>query len=148
MDKLEDIERSYDDILYLDYPRVLIRPRQSMNVRASQFSPFAALIGFEGEIFEKERITDSEVFLGEDSLSSLNDKINLIEDKLGDIFVTITYFVKDMKKEGGAFLEHGGFVRRMDRVLGEVVFCDKCHVKIKDIVNIKIKDINSYNNLV
>lgn len=45
---------SYDDIIDLEYPIRLNRPRMSRRDRAAQFSPFAALSGYDDAIKEAE----------------------------------------------------------------------------------------------
>lgn len=53
----------YDDIINLEHPEPRSHPRMSQHDRAAQFSPFAALSGFEeaidmsGEYFKKHAET-------------------------------------------------------------------------------------------
>ena len=47
----------YEDISYLPHPTSKKHPRMSMEERAAQFSPFAALTGFGGVIRETGRLT-------------------------------------------------------------------------------------------
>ena len=53
----------YDDIIHLPHPTSKKHPRMSMEERAAQFSPFAALTGFGGVIRETGRLTDARVEL-------------------------------------------------------------------------------------
>lgn len=46
---------SYEDIIGLDYPRPTVRARMSLQERAAQFSPFAALTGFEDYLADTEQ---------------------------------------------------------------------------------------------
>ena len=46
---------SYEDIIGLDYPRPTVRARMSLQERAAQFSPFAALSGFEDYLADTEQ---------------------------------------------------------------------------------------------
>ena len=55
MEPKEKKSESYDDILGLAYPRPTARPRMSLQDRAAQFSPFAALTGFEDCLSDSER---------------------------------------------------------------------------------------------
>ena len=48
---------SYEDIIGLDYPRPTMRARMPLQDRAAQFSPFAALTGFDDYLAETDRIT-------------------------------------------------------------------------------------------
>ena len=46
---------SYEDIIGLDYPRPTTRARMTFQERAAQFSPFAALTGFEDYLADTEQ---------------------------------------------------------------------------------------------
>ncbi|MBO5563532.1 MAG: hypothetical protein J5939_07450 [Bacteroidales bacterium] len=46
---------NYDDIIGLPHPTSKVHPRMPMADRAAQFSPFAALTGFEAVIEETAR---------------------------------------------------------------------------------------------
>lgn len=48
----------YEDILYLPHPTSKTHPRMGARERAAQFSPFAALTGYEDAIQEMERLTE------------------------------------------------------------------------------------------
>lgn len=48
----------YDDIIDLPHPVSPKHPRMSLEDRAAQFSPFAALTGYEAAISEAARMTD------------------------------------------------------------------------------------------
>ena len=50
----EDIKR-YAHLIDEEYPGSTTRPRMSMEERAAQFSPFAALTGFAAEIEEARK---------------------------------------------------------------------------------------------
>ena len=49
----------YDDIVNLPHPTSKKHPRMSMEERAAQFSPFAALTGFGAVLQETGRLTGS-----------------------------------------------------------------------------------------
>lgn len=49
------IKNKYDDIIDLEHPTSKTHPRMSMHDRAAQFSPFAALTGFDDCIDEEAR---------------------------------------------------------------------------------------------
>ena len=48
----------YDDIIDLPHPTSKKHPRMSRQNRAAQFSPFAALTGYDAAIQETERNTE------------------------------------------------------------------------------------------
>ena len=48
----------YDDILYMEHPVSKKHPQMSMINRAAQFSPFAALTGYEDAVDETTKKND------------------------------------------------------------------------------------------
>ena len=61
----------YQDILERERPVIPGHPPMSRESRAAQFSPFAALTGYEELIEEGARLTDSKIILGEEALEEL-----------------------------------------------------------------------------
>ena len=51
------------------------KPRMSLYERAAQFSPFAALAGYEDAVEETARLTDARLELSEDMKTILNEKM-------------------------------------------------------------------------
>ena len=51
----------YDDIVDLPHHVSSTRPQMSMQDRAAQFSPFAALTGYDAAISETARLTDKKI---------------------------------------------------------------------------------------
>ena len=97
----------------------------SMHDRAAQFSPFAALTGFDGVIAETGRRTDQKIELSESQMTLLDQKLTLIDDAIRDgdhPLVTVVYFVPDAKKEGGSYQEYTGKVRQVDSAERKLVF--------------------------
>ncbi|MBQ3231505.1 MAG: hypothetical protein IJA93_00935, partial [Clostridia bacterium] len=56
----------YDDIINMKYPTAKTRKAMTLLERAAQFSPFAALSGYEEAIDETARLTDAKILLSED----------------------------------------------------------------------------------
>ncbi len=52
---MEDRKESFDDILTLPHPTSATHPRMALQDRAAQFSPFAALTGFEDYLADTEK---------------------------------------------------------------------------------------------
>ena len=121
-----DIEKNpYADIIHLPHHKALNRLHMSMYDRAAQFSPFAALTGFEGVIAETGRLTDRKIELSESEKILLDQKLTLIDDVIQDKHhpeITVVYFVPDYLKDGGEYEEYTGKVRHIDKVERTVVF--------------------------
>ena len=77
---------AYEDIIQLPHPTSKKHPRMSMAERAAQFSPFAALTGFEAVIRETGRLTDQRVELGESDREELERRLNYL-DAQEDVFL-------------------------------------------------------------
>ena len=118
-------QNPYADILTLPHHKAANRPHMSMHDRAAQFSPFAALTGFDGVIAETGRMTDRKTELSESQMTLLNQKLNLIDDTIQDGYhpmVTVVYFVPDALKAGGSYREFIGKVRQVEPVERKLVF--------------------------
>lgn len=74
----------YADILALPHRQAENRPHMSMHDRAAQFSPFAALTGFDGVIAETGRMTDRKIELSESQKLLLDQKLTLIDEVIQD----------------------------------------------------------------
>ena len=95
----------YEDILHLPHPTSKKHPRMSMEERAAQFSPFAALTGFGGVIQETGRLTDRRVELGESDRAELERTLNFLDSQEEEHpLVQVTYFLPDERKEGGSYV--------------------------------------------
>ena len=126
----------YDDIINLPHPTSVNHPRMSLYDRAAQFSPFAALTGHDAAIKETARLTEQKIEQSEDMISLLNEKLQMVADNLGTE-VTITYFVPDERKSGGAYVSHTGTVRRIDDYEHTLVMTDKSVIPIEQISEIE-----------
>ena len=103
MKKLEQTDR-YDDIINLPHHVSAKYPQMTLENRAAQFAPFAALTGHNDAIKETARLTDRKADLDADEIEMLDRKLQYIRDNITTApAVTITYFVKDKKKSGGEY---------------------------------------------
>lgn len=127
----------YDDIINLPHPVSKKHKPMSAYNRAAQFAPFAALVGYDEVIKETGRTTADEVELGEDQINDINSKLFYIGNNK-DVLVEITYFEKDKRKKGGAYLAITGTIKKIDLDKGVVVFEDKNTVSITNIVKIEL----------
>lgn len=129
----------YDSIINLPHYELKNHKRMPLKNRAAQFSPYAALTGYEDNIQEASRLTSKERYLSEDEKEHINMKLQMIEEHLKDnLEVTIFYFEKDNTKEGGEYLEYTGIIRRIDQVNRIIQFNDKTKINIDKILDINI----------
>jgi len=126
----------YDDIINLPHHESETHPRMSMLNRAAQFSPFAALTGHGDAIRETARLTDPKTELAEERKALLDRRLQAV-CAAGHPEVSVTYFVQDRKKAGGAVVTTGGVVKRIDAVEKTVVFYNGNKIPIGDILLIE-----------
>lgn len=72
----------YDDMLDLPHHQSSTKPRMSVSNRAAQFSPFAALTGYDAEIRETARLTDEKIELADNEKDRLDEKLRIIAEHL------------------------------------------------------------------
>ena len=130
----------YKDIINLPHHMSDKRSRMSSYDRAAQFSPFAALTGFDDEIDEAARLTDCRPELTEDELNSLDSAIQQISE-LDKPFIAVTYFVPDEHKSGGKYKTHTGNLRFLDLGEGKLKFVDDSVILLENVVEIKVLEI-------
>ena len=131
---MENISHKYDDIINLPHHVSKKHPQMSLHDRAAQYSPFAALTGHKAAINETARLTDEKQILSEDVIAKLNEQLNLIKENIGtNQTVTITYFVPDDKKSGGAYISNTGVVKKIDEYNRTVIMTDKTVIPIEQI---------------
>ena len=105
--------------------------------RAAQFSPFAALTGFEGAIEETARLTDDLRDIADSEREKLDAALaGLMRNPDPKADVKITYFVPDARKEGGEYVTEKVRIRRVDTDRREIVTMDKRRIAIDMILSL------------
>lgn len=105
----------YDDIINLPHHTSATRPHMSAHDRAAQFSPFAALTGYDAAIGETGRLTEERLELDEEEKAMLDRKQQILLDHIREQpEIRVTCFVPDEKKAGGAYVTVTGHVKRID----------------------------------
>ena len=127
----------YEDIINLPHHVSATRPQMSMLDRAAQFSPFAALTGYDAAIKETGRLTDEKIELDEAALNILNMKFQILVDSLDEEpEVIFTYFKPDERKAGGAYVDLTGKVKKVDDFERMIVMQNRTKLPMDDILNI------------
>ena len=105
----------YNDMLHLPHPVSATHPRMSLQDRAAQFSPFAALTGYEAALKETARLTDRFIELDEDRKQEIDRQLFYLQQhREAQLPVKVTYFVPDSRKEGGSYCSLEGYVRKIE----------------------------------
>lgn len=131
-----DDPNRYDDIIDLPHHVSLSRPHMERPDRAAQFSPFAALTGYESAVKETARLTEQRVELDESEREALDKKQAMLAARLGEPpEITVTYFVADERKEGGSYVTARGRVKKIQSYEGMLIFEDGERILVEDIVD-------------
>lgn len=127
----------YDDIINLEHHVSSNREHMSVLDRAAQFSPFAALTGFDGAIKETARLTDQRIVLDETAKIILDEKLRIVQEQLSrQQEIELVFFRPDEMKAGGAYISMIGTVKKIDGYERTVVMEDGTRIPIDEIVDI------------
>lgn len=128
----------YDDIISLPHPVSKRFPQMSLRDRAAQFAPFAALNGHSDAIRETARITDAKIEISESTAEVLDRKILFLENEIRkNPVVSITYFIPDTNKKGGAYKTFTGKLTIIDRERNMLSFDTGEQISIHSIIDME-----------
>ena len=128
---------SYQDIIGLQRPRTGNHHPMSLEARAAQFAPFAALTGHDAALAETARLTDSRPEITDHEAAILSQRLSAA---LADIHchptLRVTYFRADMRKSGGVIAYITGHLTKYDEYLRQIKIGDTT-MDIADILSIE-----------
>lgn len=113
----------YEDMLYLKRPVSRNHPPMDLKDRAAQFSPFAALTGYDDAVKETARQTEQRRELDEYEKAALDEQLRELEAQLQNLEngknqaaprVTVTCFIPDEYKAGGAYRTFTAAVKKIN----------------------------------
>ena len=129
----------YDDIIDLPHHTSPTRKRMSMTERGAQFSPFAALTGYEEAVAETARLTEEKRELSEDMRSEIDEKLMSLAARLDERpEITLVYFVPDKRKSGGAYVRLSGRLKSIDDYERCLVFSDGRRIDLFSVKELEI----------
>ena len=123
----------YSDIIHLPHHVSKTHPQMSMHDRAAQFSPFAALTGYDSAILETARLTEEKITLNEDMQELLDIKFQQLLEPL----ISITFFCPDKRKQGGSYVSISGTVKKLDLLQRILTLEDGMQIFLDDILSIE-----------
>lgn len=128
---------AYDDIIHCSRPISGKRARMTNYDRAAQFSPFAALTGFDAAIAETGRITGDRIQQDEDEKQHLDMQMQEVLERLPEQpEVTVLWFRQDERKTGGAYVSTTGHVKKVDTYAGKLLLADGRGIPLEEIISI------------
>lgn len=132
--------RNYEDIRNHERYQLKHHTPMSLESRAAQFAPFAALVGYDEEIGEAARSTDGREELSEDAIDALNQAFQkLLEHEEERPLVTVTYFQLDAKKDGGRYMTYTGNFRFYDAEKRVMKFVGGMVIGVGQVCRIEMK---------
>ena len=133
-----EISHDYDDIINMPHHVSNHHPQMPMLDRAAQFSPFAALTGYDAAIVETARLTDNKRELTEEQKSIISKQLFELQTRLKtDSTVTVTFFEPDARKAGGSYKTITGAAKRVDEFLGVLELSNGIVIPFDDIMTIE-----------
>lgn len=132
--------RNYEDIRNHERYQLKHHTPMSLESRAAQFAPFAALVGYDEEIGEAARSTDGREELSEDAIDALNQAFQkLLEHEEERPLVMVTYFQPDAKKDGGRYMTYTGNFRFYDAEKRVMKFVGGMVIGVGQVCRIEMK---------
>ena len=132
-----EAERRYVDILYKERPESPGHPRMPMLSRAAQFSPFAALTGYDDAIEEAARQTDLRPESDEENERQLEKHLQTLKKREKEKpRVRAVCFQADARKEGGARVTVRGRLKRLNEAEGRLLLEDGRRIDFADLLEI------------
>lgn len=124
----------YDDIINLDRPKSN-HPKMPLEKRAAQFSPFAALTGYDDMIEDVSRIKFNKIESYDELETIISDKLNYLNNHIKDrIEVSITYY----DYSNSIYTTIKGIIKRIDSIYHNVKLENNKIIDMFDIINIDI----------
>ena len=137
----------FDDIINHEYIKSPTRRHMTMVERAAQFGAFKAVVGHEDALHETARLTDEKMELDEYTKVELNEKLQMIATSDEAEEVSITYFVPDERKQGGAYLTITGVVTKIREYERDVIMEDGTQILVDDIMAIEGNQFNETDSI-
>jgi hypothetical protein len=128
----------YDDIIHLPHHRSAKHPAMPLADRAAQFSPFAALTGYDAAVKETARLTDRRIELDEDEKAALDETLRALVQRIDQRpEVRLTYFRPDEKKDGGAYVTAVGKLKRVDTLTRTLLLEDGRKIPMDSVISVE-----------
>ena len=131
-------EHKYDDIINNPHHVSKKHPPLGRDSYAAQFSPFAALVGYEDIVEETARFTEERPELDEDEKARLSAKLEAVLKGYDGVTETeITFFEADKTKQGGRVVRERCVVRKFDGYKRQIVTGDGKRITVDDILDVR-----------
>ena len=126
---------AYDDILHFARPQSKKHTPMPMEDRAAQFSPFAALTGYDAAVSETARLTEERIELDPQEAERLGERLAKRQQEQPEL--SLLYFVPDARKAGGAYVTVSGQLKKITDFPRCIYLTDGSRIPIEDIVAVE-----------
>lgn len=138
-------DHSYDDIINLPHHVSKKHPPMSLYARSAQFAPFAALTGYEDAVRETAREINERIEIDDELKLILDGKIQILIEKIkAKPEVTFTYFIPDLRKDGGAYVSVEGIIKKIDMFEQKIYLADNTEIPINEVIDISSDIFKKY----
>ncbi len=134
---MSNYDEEYKDIINLPRHISTKHPKMSLELRSAQFAPFSALVGYDEQIKETSKIIRKRKEINDELKAILDEKLQIIQKKIETKpQITVTYFVPELNKDGGNYIEYTGNVKKIDNLKQKIIFEDGTEILVDDIIEI------------
>ena len=131
---MKDARTEYSDIIDLPHHVSKKHAPMSPTARAAQFSPFAALSGYDDLIEESARWTQERSELDESEKERLDRVLRFLFQTGAP--ADITWFVPDARKRGGSYRTEHGTISRFDGMNRSIALSGGQTIPIDEITGV------------
>ena len=138
MNRSNENPHRYDDMLDLPHHVSKVHPQMPMKNRAAQFSPFAALTGYDAAVRETERLTEERIELDESQKEEIAERVQTLLDMGRNApEAAVTWFQPDAQKAGGAYITKTGRLLKYDAIGRILIMEDGTIVPLDNLYGIE-----------
>ena len=135
-----EISHQYDDIIDLQHHVSKNHPQMPLIDRAAQFSPFAALTGYDAAIAETARLTEEKRELSDEQKQIISKQLHDLQRRIkadpGHV-ITVVFFQPDDRKAGGTYKTATGIVKKVDEYAGMLTLKDGTAIPFGNIFSME-----------
>lgn len=125
----------YDDLIFYPYRGISSHHPMPLSDRAAQFSPFAALTGYDRVIQETARYTEEKVELADDERILLDEKLRFLFHVCAQHpIVTVTFFRPDEHKQGGQIFTITSHVKKVNPYMQQLDLINDISISFSNLL--------------
>ena len=135
------VQEKYGHFLHTSWDGVRQHPHQDMGIRAAQFSPFAALTGYDDEIENTSKVRVFQDDLSEEEKEKLDYNLNALFQMIQERpEVSVTFFQQELEDGRGNYTELVGRLKKIDPVFRKLIFENGQEISVDDIRKLSMNE--------